>query len=77
MQINQAIAHINEMASQIRQSTTYQSAGLQQVLDTTNDVTALIDQNSESSQKITQATKELVSQVELLLQSVDRFKLNS
>ena len=77
IQMNQAIAHINELSSQIQQSTTYQSAGLQQVLETTNDVTALIDQNFESSQQMTRATQNLASQAKLLMQSVDRFTLNS
>ena len=77
LRINQAISEINELASQIQHSTTYQSDGLQQVLETTNDITALIDQNFESAQKVTQVTKSLASQAELLLQAVDRFKFGS
>ena len=77
VQINQAIASINDLASQTHQATQYQFAGLQQILKVSDDATALIDQNFEGSQKITQATKELASQADLLIQSVDRFKLNS
>ncbi len=77
IQMNQAIAHINELASHIQQSAMYQSTGLQQVLTTTNEVTALIDQNFESSQQMTRATKNLAAQAERLLQSVDRFTLSS
>ena len=76
-QINQAIAHINNMASQIQQATSQQLTGVHQVLDTTNDVTTLIDQNLESSRQIAHTTEELSSQAGILVQSVDRFKLNS
>jgi methyl-accepting chemotaxis protein len=76
VQINQAISEINQLALQIRESTTYQSTGLQQVLTATGDITTLIDQNFESSQDMTQVTKELASQAERLLQVIHRFKLD-
>lgn len=76
-QINQAIEHINKMTSQIQQATTEQLTGVRQLLETTNNVTDLIDQNLESSQQITNTTEELSLQADLLLQSVDRFTLES
>jgi ABC-type transporter Mla subunit MlaD len=44
-QIHQAIAQINDMASQIQQATTQQLTGVHQLLETTNNVTRLIDRN--------------------------------
>ncbi len=76
-QITQAIAYMNDMASQIRKATTYQTAGLHKILETNTNVIAVINQNFECSQETTQAMKNLAAQAELLLQSVDRFKLNS
>jgi methyl-accepting chemotaxis protein len=77
VQINQAIVQMNELASQIQHATVYQSTGLQNVLETTSEVTALIDQNVDSSQQMTQATQELAAQAEQLLHSVDRFRLSA
>jgi methyl-accepting chemotaxis protein len=76
-QIKQSIEHINDMASQIQKATTEQLNGVQHVLDFMKDVTILIDQNLESSQHITATTEELSSQADILLRSVDRFKLPS
>ena len=74
-QINDAIAKINDMSSQIQRATSEQLIGVRKLLETTNNVTGLIDQNLESSQTITHTTKELASQSDILLNSVDRFKL--
>jgi methyl-accepting chemotaxis protein len=74
-QINQSITHINEMASQIQRATTEQSVGVGQVLHMMNRVTALVTQNLDSSQQITDTTQVLSSQADLLLHSVDRFTL--
>lgn len=74
-QINQAIEHINAMTSQIQHATAEQLRGVQHVLEAMKKVTTLTDQNLESSQHITTTTKELSLQADLLLQSVDRFKL--
>lgn len=74
-QINNAIAQINIMTSNIRAATDKQLRGVHQMLGAGNDVTALIDQNLESSQQIARTTGTLVSQADLLIHSVDRFKL--
>ncbi len=76
-QINAAIAKINDMSSQIQRATSEQLIGVRRLLETTNNVTGLIKQNLESSQTITQTTKELASQSDILLHSVDRFKLGA
>jgi methyl-accepting chemotaxis protein len=76
-QIRQAVEHINNMASQIQHATNQQLLGVRQLLDTTNDVTGFIDQNLESSQQIVRTTEELSSQSDILLHSVDRFKLEA
>lgn len=76
-QINDTIAHINDMTSQIHGATVQQLAGVKKVLDVTEDVSALIDHNLESSQQVMHTTDHLSSQAELLLQSVARFKMNS
>jgi methyl-accepting chemotaxis protein len=74
-QINQAVENINDMASQIQRATTEQLSGVHHVLDAMNRVTTLIAQNLESSQQITDTTKELSLQADSLLHSVARFKL--
>jgi methyl-accepting chemotaxis protein len=74
-QINEAIEHINGMASQIHQATTDQLGGVQEVLRNVQNVITLIDHNLESSEHIGNTTAELSSQAQILLQSVDRFKL--
>jgi methyl-accepting chemotaxis protein len=74
-QIHEAVSHINTMTSQIRKATADQLIGVQHVLDATNTVTALIDENLQSSEQITSISEELSSQATLLLTSVDRFKL--
>ncbi len=76
-QINDTIAYINDMASQIKRATTEQEKGIHDVLSATTNVTALMAQNLQSSQHIADTTQELSSQAELLLSSVDRFKLGS
>ncbi len=65
------------MALQIRQATTQQLTGVRQLLETTDNITSLIDQNLESSQRIAHTTEELSSQADILLHSVDRFKLEA
>ncbi len=76
VQINHAISQMNDLASQIQHAAFYQSTGLQQVLETTDEITALIGQNVDSSQQMTQATQRLTAQAEQLLQSVNRFTLS-
>lgn len=76
-QIHQAIIQINDMASQIQRATTEQSTGVRQLLDMTGDVTGFIRQNLESSQHIVQTTTALSEQADILLHSVDRFKLKT
>jgi len=76
-QINSASHHITEMASQIQQATTEQLTGVRQLLGTTDYVMKIIDENLESSRQIASTTKELSSQADILLHSVDRFKLRS
>jgi methyl-accepting chemotaxis protein len=74
-QINKAVGEINEMASQIQKAAKQQLNGVHQLIDTTNDFTGLIVQNLASSKSITDATATLSSQADILLHSVDRFKL--
>ncbi len=74
--INNAIEHINDLASQIQKATTEQLTAIHQLLDATNDVTNLNNQNLESSQYIAATTSALASQADILLKSVDRFKLS-
>jgi methyl-accepting chemotaxis protein len=74
-QFKQTIEHINSMATQIEKATTEQLTAVRQLLETTATVTGLIDQNLDSSQHIARTTEELSSQAEILLHSVDRFKL--
>ena len=73
--IRQAIEHINIRASEIRLATDQQSNGLHQVLDEADAVARLIGQSLQSSQRISQTTEVLASQADILLHSVDRFKL--
>lgn len=74
-QIKHAIENVNDMTSQIQRAATNQLGGVQHVLEVMDDVTNLIGQNLESSQQITVTTQELSAQADLLLSSVDRFKL--
>ncbi len=76
-QIEQAISYINDMTLQIQHATTQQLAGVRHVLDAMKKVTFLIDQNLESSQQVTHVAAELSSQADILLRSVERFKLSS
>jgi methyl-accepting chemotaxis protein len=63
------------MASQIQKTAKQQLNGVHQLIDTTNDFTGLIVQNLASSKSIADATAALSSQADILLHSVDRFKL--
>ncbi len=74
-QINKAIAMINDMTSQTQHATAEQLHGVQMLLTTTDDVTDLIDQNLQSSQRISETTIELASQADILLRSIERFTL--
>ena len=76
-QMNVAITHINAMASQIQGATTEQLEGVQHVFDSIQEVSGLIDQNLQSSQQIMTTTEELSSQADILMRSVDRFKLEA
>jgi methyl-accepting chemotaxis protein len=76
-QINQAIAHINDMASQIQQATSQQLIGVHQILEATNNITTRINQNLESAQQVAHTAEDLSSQADMLVQSVDRFKLSA
>ncbi|MCP4403477.1 MAG: HAMP domain-containing protein [bacterium] len=74
-QIRQAIEHINTRTSEIQLVTEQQSTALRQVLDEARDVARLIGQSVQSSQHISQTTRILASQADILLHSVDRFTL--
>lgn len=76
-QINQSIDQINEMASQIQRATSEQLGGIQNLLQVTNEVTRLNNQNLESSGDIARTTEDLSSQANILLESVARFKLDT
>jgi methyl-accepting chemotaxis protein len=76
-QISETTTHINEMASQIQQATTEQLTGVHQLLKATNNVTILIDQNLESSRQVAHTAADLLAQADILLKSVDRFKLKA
>lgn len=76
-QINNAVTQINTMASQIRQVTDTQLTGVRQMLEAANDVTALIDRNLDSSRQMADITELLASQADRLVQSINRFKLQS
>ena len=73
--INNAVTRINRMASSIQKATDKQLSGVRQMLDAANDVTTLINQNLDSSHQIARTTEVLASQADLLVRSVDRFKL--
>lgn len=75
-QINKAIVSINEMTSQVFQETAQQFMGIQNMLEAAKNITVLAEQSLESSQKITSTTEDLSDQADLLLRSVDRFKLS-
>lgn len=74
-QINKAIEHINEMTIKIQRGANEQSTGIHNIIHGMSDVSVLIDSNLESSRQITDTTKELSLQANLLSESVDRFKL--
>lgn len=76
-QINMVFAHISEMTTLVHRATAEQLTGIQQVLDTTKEVTMLVDQNLESSQHISRTTEELSAQARMLSHSIDRFRLNA
>lgn len=76
-QIHQAVIQINDMSSHIQRAITEQANGVRQLLRMTSDVTGFIQQNLESSRHIVDTTTDLSSQAELLLHSVDRFKLKA
>ncbi len=76
MQIQDAVEHISELASQTHHDTREQLSGVKLVLNAADTVKNLSDQNMESSQGINHATTtELAEQAQILLQSVDRFRL--
>jgi len=75
-QINIAIEQINDMASQIHRATAEQTNGVHHLLGMSRDITALIEQNRESSQHIASTVRDLAQQGDLLLEAVGRFKLN-
>ena len=75
-QMDQALEHINTMASHIQKSTTEQSEAVHHVIAAMLNVTELIAQNLDSSGQITITTEELSSQANILLQSVERFRLH-
>lgn len=77
IQINQAVVHITKLALQTQQTTSEQLEGVQQILGMANFVKELTDQNLTSSQHIDHTVLDLADEAKLLLQSVDRFKLES
>lgn len=74
-QIQTSVTSMNGMASSIKQATVEQTEGIEGILATTRDVTVLMEQNLESSQRVTDNTQQLVKQADLLLHSIDRFTL--
>jgi len=76
-QIQTAIAAISNLASQTQEAMNQQLEGVHRVLEATDKVSALTEQNLSSSQRINQvATVDLTEQAALLLKVVDRFKLD-
>jgi methyl-accepting chemotaxis protein len=65
------------MASQIHHATTEQLTNVHQVLDMTHNITHHIAQKHASSQQVTDTAHELSAQAELLMQTVERFKLET
>ncbi len=74
-QINTVIERLNDMAVQIFKATEQQAEGVQQVSTAMQEIANLIEQSLQSSQLVGKTTDELASQANLLLESVDRFKL--
>ncbi|PIE35968.1 hypothetical protein CSA56_01920 [candidate division KSB3 bacterium] len=69
---------MSDLSSQIQHSTKYQSTGLQEVLATTHEVKALIDQYVDSSQQMTQVSQDLAVELECcktLLQSIQALRV--
>lgn len=78
VQIHEAVEHIRDMASQTQEATAQQLDGVRQLIDFASTVNTLTEQNLESSQRINQATTaDLAPQAQILLQSIDRFKLEA
>ena len=75
-QINIAIEQINDMSSHIHRAAAEQANGVHHLLTMSRDITGLIEQNRESSQRIAATVRDLTQQGELLLEAVGRFKLN-
>jgi methyl-accepting chemotaxis protein len=77
IQIDQTVDHINQMAAQTQNATTEQLQGVRQVLEVVEQVRRLSEQNLQSSEHIEKTASELSAQADILLQSVDRFKLGT
>jgi len=78
IQIHNAIEHIADIASRTKEATAQQLEGVNRVLNTSHRVSTLTDQNLESSQHLNRAiTADLAVQAEILLDSVDRFRLET
>jgi methyl-accepting chemotaxis protein len=78
VQINDASQHILTLASQTQETTVLQLNRVQKLLEIAQAVQALNEQNLASSQRISHTTVEaLARQVEMLLGSIGRFKLES
>jgi methyl-accepting chemotaxis protein len=75
LQINDAVEHIRDMAVQTQTATSQQLQGVPQLLEVSNDVKLLTDQNVQSSQHIEHTAGDLQAQAQMLIQAVDRFKL--
>ncbi len=75
-QIDLAISHINDMAAQIHLATSEQLRGIQQVLGLASELMTVILKNQESSAQITNTAEALSDQADVLLRSVDRFRMN-
>lgn len=76
-QMNHTFSDLNAMTSQIRQTTTEQANGIHAIASSSQEVANLMDQNLTSSQRVLDASQELLKQVEFLLQSVARFKVDA
>ena len=75
LQISDAVEHIRDMAVQTQAATSQQLQGVPQILEVSNDVKLLTEQNVQSSQHIERTAGDLQTQAQMLIQAVDRFKL--
>ncbi len=75
--IQQAIAQIAQMASQTQEITMRQSQDVQQMIASSQQVSQFNQENLESSSRINEATDNFAAQAKMLIQEVDRFKIDA